>query len=303
MINFFSNMFGYVLNFIYSLVNNYGLAIILFSIILKIVLLPLSIKQQKTTKKTEKIQKESKIIQEKYKNNPEKMNKEIMDLYKRENISPFGGCFTAIIQLILILAMFTLVRNPITNMLHVDNAKIEAVTQYIKEESDENVINQTYPQISIIKYVANNKKEIEINTDGNTEKINLENLYINMDFVGIDLSQIPQQNYTDVKVYIIPVLYVISSVISIRISTNMKKKTKESIKEEYKKDKKEEETDLMTEMNKNMSLTMPFLAVMVSLVAPLGLALYWLTNNILMIAERIIIDKYLEKKGEKTTNA
>ena len=108
MINFFSNMFGYVLNFIYSLVNNYGLAIILFSIILKIVLLPLSIKQQKTTKKTEKIQKESKIIQEKYKNNPEKMNKEIMDLYKRENISPFGGCFTAIIQLILILAMFSI---------------------------------------------------------------------------------------------------------------------------------------------------------------------------------------------------
>ena len=124
-----------------------------------------------------------------------------------------------------------------------------------------------------------------------------------MDFVGIDLSQIPQQNYTHVKVYIIPVLYVISSVISIRISTNMQKKTKESIKEEDKKDKKEEETDLMTEMNKNMSLTMPFLAVMVSLVAPLGLALYWLTNNILMIAERIIIDKYLEKKGEKTTNA
>ena len=62
--------------------------------------------------------------------------------------------------------------------------------------------------------------------------------------------------------------------------------------------KKEEETDLMTEMNKNMSLTMPFLAVMVSLVAPLGLALYWLVNNILMIFERLVLNKILDSKKE-----
>ena len=67
---FFANVFGYILNFIYGIVKNYGIAIILFTILLKLIMLPMSIKQQKTMKKSAKIQKETKEIQEKYKNDP-----------------------------------------------------------------------------------------------------------------------------------------------------------------------------------------------------------------------------------------
>ena len=81
---------GYVLNFIYELVKNYGLAIILFSILIKLVMLPLSIKQQKTMKKSMKLQEKTKEIQEKYKGNQEKINQEMIELYKRENASPFS---------------------------------------------------------------------------------------------------------------------------------------------------------------------------------------------------------------------
>lgn len=307
MISFFSNIFGYALNFIYSLVNNYGIAIILFSILLKLLLLPLSIKQQKTVKKSEKVQKELKIIQQKHKNNPEKLNQEMMALYKRENMSPFSGCFSAIIQIILLFAMFSLVRNPLTYMLDIDNNKIETVTQYIKKEEGEGYINQTYPQTSIIKYVAQNEKEIEIIKDEEVvEKINLEEMYINMNFLGLDLNEIPQQNYSNIKVFIIPFLYVISSIISIRMTTNKKKKkmeTEKVKKEEGDKTERGEEIDMATQMSKNMSLTMPFLSVMVSLLAPLGLALYWLTNNLLMIIERLVLEKFLKDKEEEKENA
>lgn len=81
MMDFFSNIFGYVLNIIYEIVKNYGLAIILFSILLKLLLLPLTIKQQKTLKKSQKLQVKLKEIQDKYSNNPEKLNQEMMDLY------------------------------------------------------------------------------------------------------------------------------------------------------------------------------------------------------------------------------
>lgn len=91
--DFFANLFGYLLNFLYEIFKNYGIAIIIFSIVLKIILLPMTIKQQKTMKKSAKIQKESKSIQEKYKSDPMKMNQEIMALYKRENMSPFGRLF------------------------------------------------------------------------------------------------------------------------------------------------------------------------------------------------------------------
>ena len=107
-----SNLFGYILNYIYQFVQNYGVSIILFSIFLKLILLPLSIKQQKTMKKTAKIQVKVKELQEKYKNDQMKMNQEMMDLYKKENMSPFSGCLTSIIQIILLFAMFGLVRNP-----------------------------------------------------------------------------------------------------------------------------------------------------------------------------------------------
>ena len=297
MISFFSNIFGYALNIIYSLIKNYGIAIILFSILLKLLLLPLSIKQQKTDKKTEKIQKELKVIQERYKNSPEKLNQEMMALYKREDMSPFSGCLSSIVQIIILLAMFSLVRNPLTYMLHIDNNKIQSVEQFIKKEDGETSLNQAYPEISVIKYIDNNRKTIEIKDDKDetkSEKINLEEMYINMKFLGLDLSDIPQQNYNNIEVFIIPILYVISSLISIKMTTNMQKKDKS------KDDTKEEnEEDMVMQMNKSMSLTMPFLAVMVSLLAPLGLALYWLTNNILMIFERLILNKVLEKNEEE----
>ena len=82
MFSFFANIFGYLLELLYNLVNNYGLAIILFTILIKLILLPLSIKQQRTMKKTNEMQEKMKVIQFKYKNDPEKLNQEIMNLYK-----------------------------------------------------------------------------------------------------------------------------------------------------------------------------------------------------------------------------
>ena len=80
MLAFFANIFGYVLNFLYSFIGNFGWAIILFSVIVKVAMLPISFKQQKTMKKNQKIQDELKQIQFKYKNEPEKLNQEMMAL-------------------------------------------------------------------------------------------------------------------------------------------------------------------------------------------------------------------------------
>ena len=112
MFQFFANIFGYVLELLYNITSNYGLAIILFTVIVKIIFLPFSIKQQKTVKKSAKVQEKMKVIQVKYKNNPEKMNQEIMNLYKTEKMNPFSGCLTAIVQIILLFSIFYLVRSP-----------------------------------------------------------------------------------------------------------------------------------------------------------------------------------------------
>lgn len=312
MISFFANIFGYLLNIIYELIKNYGLAIILFSILLKLVLLPLTIKQQKTLKKSQKVQEKMKEIQDKYKNNPEKMNQEIMDLYKRENLSPFSGCLSSIVQIIILFGMFYLVKSPLTYMKKMDSDTVSKYKEQIVLEQGENSVSATYPEISIIKYINNkieNKEEENIeeenneenlDTEENEEKLNIsEDLYINMNFLGLDLSSVPKENYGDLKVFIIPALYILSSFISIKITQKQTEKMTKKDEEDNKNENENEEPDMTAQMNKSMVWMMPVLAVSVSLVAPLGLALYWLVNNILMIGERIIIDKFVMSKEEE----
>lgn len=122
-----------------------------------------------------------------------------------------------------------------------------------------------------------------------------------MNFLGLDLSKIPQQNMTDYTVYIIPVLYILSSFISIRITTAKQQKDKEDKKSKNidgntGKEIEEEnnEMDAVMQTNKMMSWFVPIMSISIAFIAPLGLALYWLISNILMIAERLIIDKVVK---------
>jgi membrane protein insertase Oxa1/YidC/SpoIIIJ len=132
-------------------------------------------------------------------------------------------------------------------------------------------------------------------------------MYINMNFLGLDLSKVPQENLKDITVYIIPVLYVISSIISIKFTTNLSKnKNKEEVEESKdlintKENKEMDQEEMAMQMNKNMSLMMHILSVSISLLAPLGLALYWLINNIIMIIERLVLNKFFSK--EENENA
>ena len=343
---FFANLFGYVLNFLYEIFGNFGIAIILFSVLVKIIMLPISLAQQKTMKKSQKVNEEMKQIQFKYKNDQEKMNQEIMALYKREKMNPASGCLSAIIQIVLLLAVFTLVRSPLTYMKKTDSEIIKNSIEYVEQYGS----STNYKEIAVINYInnlengesVNNEKEnienieqnqsnnenieeennVEENTDNN-EKINNFNikdykdqLYINMNFLGINLSKVPTEDLKNIKALIIPILYVISSFISIRLSTNINNKKEdkeklitdgsdknENLSEEVKDDEKATTSDFndaMADTNKKMAWFMPIMSISIAMVAPLGLALYWLMNNILMIIERLVLNKiFKDEKGEE----
>ncbi len=282
MLSFIANIFGYLLHAIYSLVNNYGVAVIIFSIILKLILLPLSIKQQKTMKKSTKIQGKLQEIQFKYKNDPERMNQETLKLYKEENMSPFSGCLSSIVQILILFAVFYLVRSPLTYMQKVDPTLIEQYTNEIRQEEQSG--NSAYPEIDIIQL------------KGSTD----ERVYINMDFLGIDLSKVPTASLNDLRVYIIPILYVLTSFISVRMTSKMQqnKKTENEIIEGSENAENNNEVDAMEQANKTMTWFMPIMSISIAIIAPLGLALYWLMSNILMIVEKIILDKYINSKEE-----
>lgn len=295
MFEFIATAFGYILNFIYNLVNNYGIAIIIFTILLKLIMLPISIKQQKTMKKTARVQEQVKEIQDKYKSDQLRMNQEMMDLYKRENMNPFSGCLVTLVQFFIILSMFYLVSRPLTYMRQVEP---EIINDYVNEIKEENPNQRlAYTEIAVIKAKA-----------ATDEKVN-----INMDFFGVDLSDVPSENLNDFKVYIIPALYVMTSLLSTKMirmtnGTTKKEKEEEAVKEEIKKTGKElvktgkddeiNEEEAMEQMNKSMRYMMPVMTISIAFIAPLGLALYWFVSNLLNIIERLLVNKFVKEEEQ-----
>ena len=279
-----SSLFGYLLNALYSVFNNYGIAIIIFSIILRIILIPITVKQQKSLKKSAELQEEMKEIQRKYKNNPEKLNQETIDLYKREKLSPFAGCFSSIIQIVIILSVFWLVSQPLTYMKKLDVSVINDYKSQLQQDGEQS----TYTEIAVINKFGSEDERVSLN----------------MDFLGLDLSKVPSSNLNDWTVYIIPLLYVISSVLSIKINNIMnskKKSDKKAITDGSNTNVQNEPSELeaMEAMNKNMMYMMPLMSVFIAFIAPLGLALYWFISNVLVIIEKLIIDAYMKHKEEK----
>lgn len=304
-----SSVFGYVLNFFYELLNNYGLAILIFSVLLRLILIPITIKQQKSMKKSAELQEKMKDIQAKYKNNPEKLNQETINLYKTEKMSPFSGCLTGILQIIIILSVFWLVSQPLTYM---KNLKDTEIYKEYKEKVDQDS-GIRYKEIGIIDLAESEYKDIENqlqqeNVENREElekrKKEVNKLRINMQFLGLDLSKVPMQSLNDWRVYIIPVLYIITSFVSIKITMNAQKKEKEKknkdvIVQDEEKTKEDELTESMGQMNNTMLYMTPIMSISIAAIAPLGLALYWLVSNILMIFERLIINKIMSSKEEK----
>ena len=310
-----AGLLGYVLNFIYGSVNNYGLAIIIFTILLRVIMIPINFKQNVNMKKSAIIQEKTKELQKLYGDNQEQLNKEIMNLYKEHNMSPMSGCLTSILTLFIFISVFYIVSRPLTYMRHLDNSIITQYTDEIYGTNNDNIENtidntvedndkqpttqnrRTYPEIAIIK----EKGESD------------ERVYINMKFLGLDLSDIPSQNYSNWTVYIIPVLYVLTTFVSLKLNEAMSKKRKEDAiknavvtervvsRDENKEekslvptDKEDDDTlDTMNDMSKTMTWMMPIMSVSISLIAPLGLALYWLVGNVFMIIERLITNKII----------
>lgn len=123
-----SRPLGSLLFFIYSVVNNYAIAIILFTVIVKVLLLPLTLNQIKQTKEMQNIQPELKKLQDKYKNDKETLNVKMMELYKEHKINPLGGCLPLIIQMPILFGLFGALRNPVEYVFKGDQALASIAT-------------------------------------------------------------------------------------------------------------------------------------------------------------------------------
>lgn len=269
MISAIASFLGMIIRFIYSLVNNnYFISIILFTILTKLILFPLYLTQIKSTEKIRKIGPMDQKIRDKYKNDKQKQAEELAKLYSENKINPMGGCLPILIQFPLILAMFMIVKQPLTYVVNVPH---EQIVEYTKEVLQKEEVTE---------------KEIQANEIVVAKEKNLINMQV---FKGLNLGDIPANVFSKDEskkasplALSIPVLTVIFSIITSKMMQNSSSMT-----------------DEQKEMQKSMNLMMPLLSGSIAYSMPLALGVYWLFGNILQIFQQLLMNKIISNDEKK----
>lgn len=111
---------GFIIELIYNFIPNYGVALIIFTIIIKLLILPLNLKSQKSMVKQQKLMPQLQELQKKYANDKEKLNKEMMELYQANGANPASGCLPMLLQFPIIIGLFQVIQKPLSYMLRIN---------------------------------------------------------------------------------------------------------------------------------------------------------------------------------------
>lgn len=273
--NFFGSIFGYVLWAAFQLVSNFGIAIIIFTLIFKVLLFPSSVKQQKSMAANAKIQLKQRELQKKYANNRQKYNEEIQKLYQKENVKPFGGCLSSLLPMFVMLGIYYSVISPLSNVLHIASEKITELSKYIY--SIPGIIpgeNEFYNQINILGVfdkVSSDEKVISI-LGNDYDKVS--SFADGFEFLGIDLLGTPK---TDGGIlFIIPILCLLTSVGSQVIMMFMKGSPMKN----------------QQGCMKFMFIALPLMTAWFAYIAPAAVGFYWIWSNIFGFVQSIIMNKF-----------
>jgi len=209
--NFFGSILGYLLWFLYSIFKNYGVAIILFTVILKVLMFPMSVKQQRSMASQSKLAEKQKELQKRYANNQQKYNDELMKLYEKEGVNPGSGCLTTLIPFPIMLGIFYSVIMPLSNTLHIAAETVQQATDYISRIPG--VASATglgmYSELQIIRHFEVLKPNLTMFSQNDLERI--EFFSHGFKFLGLDLLASPQGSSFLTFLWIIPVLSLVLS--------------------------------------------------------------------------------------------
>jgi len=294
--------FGYLLDFLYQFTTNYGLALILFAIIVRLVLLPITAKSKKSMMKMSRIQPKIQELQKKYANDQQKQQEAIQQLQKEEGATMgCGGCLWSLLPLLILLPLYQVIRQPLVYMLHetVENAQL--IIDAIKG-ADATLFgeNNYYDQLTAARHLPdflNAIKESGISFANEKTALGL-----NFNFLGIDLGQQPVFNifgadwawdWNHIGAFLIPLLSGGSQVLSMHLS----QKTNNSVITDEKglEDKEAAEKSQSAQQSKIMMWMFPLMSLWIGFTVPAALSLYWFIGGVVAMVENEILTKHYRK--------
>ena len=292
--------FGWLLSILYQLTANYGVAMILFTIFVKLILAPITAKSKKSTMKMSRITPLVQDIQKRYEGDQQKMNEALQNLYKEEGVSMGAGCLWSLVPLLILFPLLSIIREPIVYLLHESADNAAKIVEVIKTNAP-NLFsgNDYYNQVAGARHIADFAEQIKAAIPG----ISAETLAgINFDFFGIDLGLIPQWNifasdwawdWSHIGGALIPILSAGTSVLSMFI---MQKLNNSVVTD--KNGVRDEETAKKSQANQSTNMMMwmmPAMSLWIGFTVPGGLSLYWLVQGLVSIILDVILTLHYRK--------
>ena len=282
--------FNWLLMTLYNLVGNYGVAIILFALVVKIILLPFQMKSKRSMMRQASLNPQLKALEKKYGDNKQKYQEEVQKLYKEEGIKPLGGCLWSLIPFPILIALYSVIRMPLKHAMSMSETTIAAVTEKLVSLGVYTVPERAdaYSQVTLANLIHENLDAIKAAFPG--EKI----LDINYNFLGMNLGQRPSFkfwtfDYSDPKVWLplvglllIPIISAVLSWLQTKVSSSQQQQQSAG-------------TDQAAAQMKGMTMMMPLISLYIGFVMPAALGVYWIAQYVFGILQEIILNKHYGK--------
>ncbi len=265
--------FAFILKSIYQLVNSYGLAIIIFTVLTKIILLPLTIKSKKGMQDIQRIQPQMQELEKKYKkSNPEKYQEEITKLYQKEGVSPMGGCLPTLISLPIMMGLYWPICQPLKHLMNLTTAQIAEITTRLGLETTMGSVSE----ITIAQAIYENFDKVK--------DISENIIQMNFNFLGMNLGEVP--SFTTFNLlFFLPLISGATSFLLTKLTTWLQFRS----------------TGVAPQQNNNAMMTLmgPIMSIWIGYSLPIGLTLYWITGNLVSMVQEVLLTFYFDKKKAK----
>lgn len=276
--------FGWILYGIFFIVQNFGIAIIIFTILTRLLIFPSSIKQQKSMAANSRMQAKQRELKEKYGNNKQKYNEEVQKLYQKEGVSPMGGCLSSLFPMFIMLGIYYTVIHPLTNVIHIASGKMTSLINAVNSIPGVNVNSSSlYHEMDILK-VFNNPQAMDILTSGDklsflsaNEISQIQGISGGFRFLGLNLLDIPSSFafFTNI-IILIPILVFISSIgsqiLTMRIQRGVMPQQQGCMKV--------------------VMLLLPLISVYISYVVPGAVGFYWIWSTLIGFGQTVVLTKF-----------
>lgn len=270
----FSTPFGYVMRYIYQFVGDYALAIFLFALLVKVLMMPLNMKSKRAMMAVQRLNPKIQQIQKTYGRDQRRMNEELQKLYEKEGVSPMSGCGTQLIILPIMIGLYGVVIQPLTYFMQLTAAQISEIAARLGYE-----MTGYTSQIGLAGLIHYNFDKVA--------DISSRLMKVDFHLGPIDLTQTANFRQPSI-LWIIPLL---SGLTALLFSLMQQKLNQNQLGGEQ-----------AQSTGKTMLLVMPLMSLWFSFMLPNALGIYWISNNILSAVQELLLNKWAKKQAEKENN-